>query len=620
MKSILPYILLIALLAACSKDEDPAGPAGALNKPFNLALGGIESTTGYKIAVSPDGTKVLVGIGNDVNPEFHYSKDGGATFSPALSINLRYASEISSNGLVLTSQNRVYQAESGVEVPISGGETVILGDKGKVFVYHFNSATISYKNVGEPAFQPITKPVPANPGSAEAYSAIKVPGKGLAFVVSPINRSDKTISAHILDEATMTWSSHSAPVVWNSINGCNNLGQFERFVFGSNNTLIMKGCTGMALMDLAAGTTKYVAYPAVTNSFPESFRDGLTMMDTKGSLYVAAGVAGEPFFRLYQFKDNKWEALPGNAIGTQALAMDNNNNIFYNSEKSEGTIIRSPVKVNVQSGTKTLLALPRTKEQIFDAIVVDDEVVFISSLKLYRYGIAGGELTKVDLSNISHFNILSDGRWVAGGADEINISTDKGKTWTKTDKLFSPSLTQFQVNLVVTDTRIVNGQVMILGTSTYYYNNQSLGSQQVKHDNLLVSLSGGKQNYQFPPDLSDGVIGPDGTLYGVALFVSEFGTVSDFYEIKTGVAPKRLTVKQGPTPHIIGDDGLQITLRGAFEGGGLEIFTRKSVDEDWTSVSEKLPNTSTVNGIMKLRAGGKGLTFVNGPEVYVAGN
>lgn len=621
MKSKLPYILIIALLAAgCNKDEDPSGAAGAVNKPFNLVVNGLESTTAYKLMVSPDGTKVLVGIDNDVNPAYHYSKDGGTTFTQvgeALNRNLRYASEISNNGIVLTSQNQVFQMEGGAAVTVSGANYVILGDKGKVFIYDHNSSTISHKNVGESTFQPIANPVTVNPGGGVV---VKAPGKGVALVVPGIPRADKTVAVYLLDETTLTWSTHSAPLVWSNINGCNNLNQFERFAFGANNTLIMKGCTGMALMDLAAGTTKYVTYPVITNVVPESFRDGMTLMDKSGALYVNAQVFGEYFSRLYQYKDNKWEAFGDNQVGIATLALDMNGNIFYNSLKGEKAVIKSPVKLNIQSGARILLNLPRTKEQIVDAVAVGDEVMVISNSVLYRYNIAAGELKSVDLPNISHFNILSDGRWVAGGADEIYLSTDKGTSWTKTDKLFSPSLTPLQVGMAVTDTRIVNGQLLILGTSTYYYNNLTLGIRMTKHDNMLISLNGGKQNYQFPVDMYDGKIGPDGVLYGCAAFVSDIINTLDFYEIKTGATPTRLTLKQGPTPHIITDEGMQIALRGAFDGVGLQVYTRNNVSEEWKAVGEKLPNTATTNGVMKLRAGGSGLTFVNGPEVYAAGN
>lgn len=626
MRSKLPYILpilVIALLAGCSKDDDPAGPAGAVSKPFNLAVAGLESTIAYNILVSPDGTKLLAGITNEVNPEFHYSKDGGATFTQVgdgLNRNLRYASEISDNGIVLTSQNQVYQMEGGAQVSISGGETVVLGDKGKVFVYHHNTATLSFKNINESAFQPIEKPIVATPGSAASYYAIRARGKGVVFVSSPINRSDKTISAYLLDEATMTWTSHSAPLIYSNINGCNNLVQFERYLHGANNNLIVKGCTGMALMDLTAGTTKYVTYPTITDVIPESFRDGMTFMDKQGVMYVAARAYTENFSRLYQFKDNKWGALPDNMVGYAVLAVDVNGNLFYNSSKAEGRVVKSPVKVAAQSGVKTLLGLPREKEQVLDAVGVGDEVMLVSNGQLFRYDVASGEVTTTGLTNISHFNILSDGRWIAGGGDFIHISNDDGQTWTKTDKLFSPSLTQFQMGMMVTDTRLVNGQLLILGTSTYTYNNLSLGIAQTKHDNMLVSLTGGKQNYQFPVDMSDGVIAPDGTLYGSAMFVSEFGSINDFYEIKAGESPKRLTIKQGPTPHIITDEGLQITLRGALQGSGVEVSTRSNVEEEWKSVSDVLPNTSAIQGIMKLRAGGEGITFINGPEVYVSAN
>jgi hypothetical protein len=623
MKSLIPYLLIIALLAGCSKDDDPAGPAGALKKPFNLVMSGLGSTIAYKLMVSPDGTKVLAGIANEVNPVYQYSKDGGATFSPVgevLNRNLRYASEISSNGLVLTSQNQVFQMEGGAQVTISGGETVILGDKGKVFVYHHNTATLSQKNSNESTFQPVTKPIEASPGSAASYYAIKVPGKGVAFVVSPINRSDKTVSVHILDETTMIWTSHSAPLTHANINGCNNLSQFERFTFGSNNTLIMKGCSGTALLDLTAGTTKYVAYPALTNAIPESFRDGMTLMDNKGGLYVTTGVYGETFFRIHQFKDNKWELVSDNLEGSSVMAMDNNGTFYYNSGKAEGTVMRSPVKVNTQTNAKTLLGLPRSQELIFDAIALSDEVILVCNGQLFRYDISGSVLTNFGLREITHFNVLSDGRWVAGGADLIHLSTDEGGTWTKTDKLFSPSLTQFQAGMYVSETRIVNGQLLIVGTSTTYYQNLTLGLTQTKHDNMIVDLNGAKQNYQMPTDLDPSVLGPDGTLYGTAEFVSEFGNLIDLYEIKPGVSATRLEIKKGPIPQVITDEGLQMTLGGSKSGSGYDVFTRKSIDGEWESAGDLLPNTATVRAGQKLRAGGDGVTFINGTEVYAAGN
>lgn len=622
MKSILFFLLLIVLLAACNKDEDPAGPAGALNKPFNLVMTGLESTVAHSIVVSGDGNWILAGVNNQTNPDFWYSKNGGTTFSQvsqSMQNRVKGVVAISNQGVIINNQNQVWNLEAGTQVPVSGGEYVILGDNGKVFVYHFNSATLSFKNIGDANFQTITKPVVAQPGSANVYQAVKAPGKGVAFVVSPVTRANKNVDVHVLDEGTMTWSSYSVSVIWNNINNCNNLQMYERFTFGNAKTMIMKGCSGMAVIDVTSGQTRYVPYPVIENVVPESFRDGLTLMDNAGDLYISAGAFGQSSL-VYRFKDDQWKLAFDNRDASTVVALDANGNIFYNSWKSEALVMKSPVKENVQSGDRKILQLPREKEQILDAIVLDDEIILVSALQLFRYDMASSSLTRFSLDNISHFNILSDGRWVAGGSDEIHISNDEGKTWTKTDKLFSPSVTQFQVGMTVTDTRLVNGQLMILGTSTYYYNNLTLGLTQTKHDNMLVSQSGGKQNYQFPSDMSDGVIAPDGTLYGSALFVSEFGSVSDFYIIKPGTTPTRLTIKQGPTPHIITDDGLQITLRGAVEGGGLEINTRGNVDEEWKSASEVLPNSSSFNGVMKLRAGGDGITFINGPEVYVAGN
>jgi hypothetical protein len=620
MKSLIPYFLVIALLAGCSKDDDPAGPAGALSKPFNLVLGGLESTIAYKLMVSPDGTKVLVGIDNDVNPVYHYSKDGGATFSPVaegLSRNLRYASDISSNGLVLTSQNQVFQMEGGTQVPVSGGEFVFLGDKGKVFVFSHNTATLSHKSVGESTFQPVTNPVVIIPGAAVT---VKVPGKGVAIIVSSGTGLEKTIVAHVLDESTLTWSSHSMQLTRNNINGCGALGMFEKYSFGGNNTLIVKGCTGMALMDLTAGTTKYVTYPVITNVIPESVRDGVTLMDNKGVLYLSGSSSPENVSRIYQYKSDRWEIAFDNVDGVWAIAMDNNGVIFHNSAIPEGTVMKSPVKVNTQTGARTLLGLPRTKEQILDAIALNDEVILVSAGQLFRYDITAATLTKIDLKNIYHFNILSDGRWVAGGADEIHISTDEGSTWTKTDKLFSPSLTQFQVGMVVSQTRIVNGQLLIMGTSTYYYQNLTLGIRQTKHDNMVIAFNGGKQNYQFPADLSPSALAPDGTLYGTAEFISDFGSSLDLYEIKPGASPLRLDIKKAPTPQLITDDGLQMTVRNAASGSGFEIFTRKSVEEEWTSAGSTLPAAGASYSGLKLKAGGDGLTFINGTEIYAAGN
>ncbi len=619
MKSLIPYLCIIALLTGCSKDDDPAGPAAALDKPFNLVMTGLESTIAYSLMVSPDGTKVLAGINNEVNPEFHYSKDGGATFSPVTGMNgnLKYATELSSNGLVLTSQNRVYNMEGGTQVSISGGELVVLGDKGKVFVYHHNTATLSQKSITETAFQPITKPVVANPGSAASYYAIKVPGKGVGFVVSPINRSDKTVSVHILDEANMTWTSHNAEITWANINTCNNLMQSEKFVFASSSVMIMKGCSGMALIDIAKGETKYVKYPASPTT-PNSDLDGTIAIDNSGNMFIAAASATEPIRRIFQYKSDKWEVAFNNLESSSLMAMDNNGILYFNSGAGEGTVMKSPVKVNIQSGAKTLLPLPRMKEQVFDAIALENEVILVTSSRLFRYDIASTSLTKFDLNSISHFNILSDGRWVAGGADEIYLSSDEGKTWAKTDKLFSPSLTPFQQGLVVTDTRIVNGQLLILGTSTYTYQNLSIGVTQVKHDNMLVALGGGKLNYQFPADFSDGIIAQDGTLYGSAMFVSDFGNSLDFYEIQPATPPRQLTIKQGPPPHVITDDGLQMTLGNA--GSGFQVVTRKTVDEEWTPVGSPLPNTTSSFSGLKLRAGGGGLTFINISEVYSAGN
>ena len=615
---VILFVALASILAGCGEDE-PAGPGGAAQKPFTLVMAGLEGTIAHSLIVSADGTKVLAGVNNSTNPQLYYSKDGGTTFAAVTDVaqnRIKYPMSISNLGLVQTTDKKLFNID-GTEVTSPGGDIIMAGDNGKVFTYHHNEVILKYRNSGETIMQTVTLPVDAKPNYPFNYTAVKAKGKGVVFIASPVARADKSIGAYVLDESTMTWASYSIPVTWSKINNCNNLSMFERFSYGMNNTIIMKGCSGTAILNLAAGTASYLTYPEIANVIPETIRDGNVEVDVKGNIYISAG-ASYAGINVYVYKNNKWSNLDDYLPNVAALAIDATGNIYYNSRKGEGTIVKTPVKLDVQAGTRKILSLPREKPQINEALVIGNEVIVVTELQMFRYDITANSLKRFDLKgDITDFNVLSDGRWTAGGPDVLYISSDQGATWTETPKVFS-SKDPKGAAMSVIHTRIVNGQTLVMGVATSTYYNLSLGVEQTKRSNMIVALDGAAPNYQFPNDFSCSAIGPDGTLYGFAEFVTEFGSTRDQYEIKPNTAPHMLTLKQAPAPIYVADDGLQMTINNA--DVGYKIHTRKSVEETWTPVGEQLPGEVTNYTALKIRGSGNSITYIAFNAVYRAGD
>ena len=614
-------IILSFLIIISCKEDDPSGAEGALGKQFNLALGQVTSSLATSILVSADGTKIFVSTSPTGGP-YYYSADGGKTFTQKENIYLRYATYIDNQGNILTSDK--YLFVNSAATTVTSFDELILGDNGKIFSYNQNSGTIKYKNISSGDFTAVTMPITPTPGSGgSTYYCKKAPGKGLLFI-DVSGSGTRTVKAFLLDEVTMMWSTHTLTFDTNSINNCTTLNRFERFAYLGSNIVTVKGCTGTAMLDLATSNTTYLNYPNIENAIDTDLRDGQIFLDNKKQVYIVVGTYADLNKKfVYRYNGTTWSQLDGYVALSQlpVFTADQAGNIYYNASDGAGESIQGAVKINVTTNEKTPLALPLVKLNITDAAAISSNTLLVVvEGRLYEHDITGNTITKMSLSDINHINVLSDGRLLAGGPDKVYLSSDDGKSWTETKKVFS-SVDATKAGFAVTRSRIVNGKIMLTGVYSYTYNNLSLGITQNKYDNVVVEFDGSgttKLSYQFPSDFLPSAIGPDATIYGVALFVSEFGTISDVYELKQNVTPERLKMPKG-SPQIVTDDGLQMSVLNAKTGGGYEVVTRGSSGEDWASTNTPLPAGSG-SGTLVLRQSGDRLVFIHDTEVYVSGN
>lgn len=615
--SLILTVITLAFLISC-KDDEPSGPAGALGKSFNLAIDKVTSSLAYSLLVSPDGTKILASMVYN-NTELYYSTDGGTTFTrTAEGMFLHNFLDIDNQGNILTDDDRVFNNGTFVN-SVSTFDKLILGSNGKLFSYNANSGAIKYSEAGTiTAFTDLTLPATSTPGAA--YYVMRAAGKGLLY----LEVKSGTVKAFILDESTMQWNDAvTFTYDYQTLNACGTLSRYERFAYSGSNIITVKGCTGLALLDLTNSNTTYINFPDVEEIVDTDIRDGQLFIDSKKQVYFTArSYADISNMVVHKYDGSSWTSIDGfipmeNSVSN--LATDQAGHIYYNTSNGAGESVKGTVKVDVDNNTKTGLALPTTSLVITDAAGTgNDHLMIVVGSELYDYDISQHKATHMGLTAISHINVLSDGRFVAGGNDHVYISTDDGKNWTETKNLFS-SVDATKGNASVTRSRIINGKIVMTGVYQYYYDNLSLGVRQTRYDDIAIEFSNASAMlpYQFPADFLPSAIGPDGIVYGIALFVNEFGTTTDRYELKPGTAPERLETK-GISPQIVTDEGLQLAISPKQSGGAFEIVSRSSSTGEWASTNTTLPGTFTGENL--LRQSGDKLVYVHQTEVYLSGN
>jgi hypothetical protein len=397
---------------------------------------------------------------------------------------------------------------------------------------------------------------------------------------------------------------------------------FTKFTYAGNNIITVKGCSGVAVVDLSTSDKTEITFPDIEHLIYTDIRDGQIFVDDKKQVYFAAGTYEDLSRKfVYKYNGTGWSVLEGYyPVGTMSVfAADQAGNIYYNASDGAGESIRGAVKIKVTSHERKALSLPLNQLLITDAAAISNNtLLLIVEGDLYEHDITAGTTVKTSLSGVNHINILSDGRLLAGGADVVYLSSDEGKSWAGTTKVFS-SVDATKDAAAVSRSRIVNGKIILDGVYAYFYDNLTLGLRQSKYDNVAVEFDGGKSTklpYTFPGDFQPQAIGTDGVIYGFAVLQFDFQSVTDVYELKPNVASDRLP--EGTSPQVIADSGLQMSVRGA-QNGGLEVMTRNSSSEEWKSTNTPLPALSS-GGSVDLRLSGDRLLVIHGTELYISGN
>lgn len=605
----------ILIFSACEDDSDNGGPAG-LGKPFNIVVDGLNNSIVSVAYVSADGSKMFV---RAVADDYYYrSSNGGETFTLVENAFATKTVAIDNQGNLLTYDNKIFIGSSGFQNVTAPGE-IILGDNGKMFSYHLNTGKVFAKNVTDASFTEVPMPITPTPGSGgSTYHAVKAIGKGLLFIDAS-GAATRTIKTFLLDEASMTWSERAFTVERSAINNCNGLSQNERYKYVGNNTIALKGCSGFALLNVSTGAVTTLGFPPIEGMATM----GEPFMDNQNNLYVYGGnYSTPPVYSVYKYSGSSWAVsndirLPS---GTDNLpfAADASNNLYFNGQAPGPTTLSGFVKYNAQANSMTELGAPAYDVTITDATAVSESrVLLVAENKLIDF--TSGGLEVVDIGEVSHVNILSDGRWVAGGRDRIQISDDEGETWTETKNIFS-SIDTDGVSLKVFRTRLVDGKVLVSGLFHWQYYNQALGVYQDKYENMFVEFDGNSSSdsdTNIPNDLLPTCIGPDGTVYGKGQFVSDFGSTTDHYEIKPGETPELLT-SIGFSPMIITDDNLQMAIGVAADQSGFEVIVRNNTTDEWRSANTPLPGGLTGSyEALKIIQSGNRMVFVKSGEVYV---
>ena len=617
---IMIVICLFSGVSSCDNEEDPHGPESALGESFTQIVDGLTNSFARSVIISADGSKILA-VPHGSNA-FVYSSDGGATFSALDNAYLNNIEAVDNQGTFYVPGYGLYRNNTFLTLSAPG--QVILGDNGKVFSYDANWGKLYQKNVTDTDFNEVTLPIAVTPGSGGyTYYAIKAMGKGILFIAVTGYQS-KTLKTFLLDEGTLQWSEREFTFEYSSISSCAGPATNETYSFAGRNILIAKGCSGLALFDLSNGNKTFVNFPEI-----EGMKNiGDAAIDNKGQLHLIAGAysAYAPL-DVYVYDGSSWtkntDIVMAGTGGNLILKADADCNLYYNSGSGAGESLAGLVKFNAQTGIKTGMNVPTTNVTITDAALVDsDELLLIAERKLLRYDISSHEFSMPGITDVSHVNVLSDGRWVVGGVDRVLVSHDHGATWTETKNIFS-SVNPARGSASVIKSRMINGQLLLLGTFAYKYDNLSLGITQDKYDNIAVHFDGTISSataHQYPSDFITTGVGPDETIYGYAYFVTETGSTPDYYEVKQNIAPVHLNT-QGEiefSPQIITDDNIQMSIKPASSGTAYEVVIRKSSNEEWQSSSTELPGGLVAATVTKIIQSNARIIWIYGTDVYLS--
>lgn len=615
--SVLTLSVISLFFSSCSKDDELSGGSVTAGRSFSLAVPSVSRTLATALHVSENGNHVYIKTEGSISNSFFRSSDGGKTFTEMNSFPSNYhIISVDNNGSFITTSNQIFKSDGTQIFPNLSGYNFILGDNGRIFAYS-QSLHIQSKDPDEDNFDPIT--VPALTGQYQHF--IKAPGKGMALVdrFGPL-AGDVAVTVHVLNEQTLAWTDYDLAINSNTINGCNNLNRFMGYQMMYNNILIVKGCSGFAVCDLDNESIRYVDFPDVNTAIYTDLRDNPMHMDDEGNIYLSYATYGASAIQqIYQYDGTGWKPLadyiPYSGAGSVFQAQ--HNTVFYNSSITSGASIKGLVKWDVSSGKKTPIDLPQVSVNIQDAVALNNnELLVVADNELYHYVKGTAQLSRYDdLTKISHVNVLSDGRWIAGGTDKAYLSSDNGKTWALHEQIFSKSGGN---SMSVNESRIVNGKLLVVGTYAYKYNNLSTGMEVDKFDNIAVEFNGSSwtnAQYQFPSDCRIACISPEGTIYGNVIWMNSFNYQfeSQQYHIMPGISPQSTNES---IPEVITEKSEQIVIRTTKEGNSYEVYTRPGETGEWKSTGSKF-TPPVPYGDIRLSMGTSGiLTLLFHSEVY----
>ena len=616
MKRLLSLLIFTAAFVStsCDDENEPIGPVPS-GGSFSLAVPEVGRSLAKSVAVSENGEHIYMQAYGSVSNSMYYSSDAGDTFEEinSFSTNERIVN-VDNDGTVLTSSGMLFAADgSNMSVSLPGYE-FILGDNGKEFAYSANGmGDLKYRNTNENEFHAITPPV----YSGSNIKVVKAPGQGIA-VVEYLHAGNPEVKVHVISEATLDITGRTLTIDNDLINQCG-LNRFYGFNFQYNNVLIVKGCTGLAICDLSDNTIEYRTYPDDIDAVYTDLRDYPVQMDDEGNIYmIYASYINSQLQNVFRFEGNDLEPLDDYfqdaSIG--GVFVVNHHTAYYNSTTVDGTVIASMTKVDLSSGTKTQLRAIAEPLNISEAVAADDNtVLLVVNADLYRYSVSAGNLHRYDdLQHISHVNILSDGRWLAGSTGKLYLSGNEGSSWTAEENIFASSGDSYPVN----ETRLIGGKLLVIGTNIIPYYNQTTGMTVNNYSSYVVESTGPGSwraaNYQLN-SIQPVCIGHDGTIYGNIEFTDPFTYQPTMipYVIREGAAAAEFP--KG-VPALVANDGSQVRLFGA-NPNELEIQVRAGEDGEWKGSGSKFAPGGNLFGTYRLQMGNGIFTLVYHSEVYV---
>lgn len=617
MKSLYPIVLSIfcsVLFVGCDNEDDEVGPIKS-GGTFAIAVPEIGRSLAQGMQVSENNQHIYLHAVGSVSNDLFYSSDGGETFSKsAINVNGNYIIDIDNNGAILTSGGAVILADGTNMSSSISGYDYILGDNGKIF---------AYSQYGEFKYRTTTEfdlhDVSGISVTAGNFKVVKAPGKGFA-VIQATSGNTPMITANVIDEQSLDIAAFTVTIDRNQINGCNSLNAFMGYNFQRNNILVVKGCTGFAMCDLTSGTVEYVSYPDVESAVYTDLRDYPLQMDAEGNFYIMYSTYAQSTMpKVYRYDGSDFSEL------TDFISLSNGgnpfivrgNNLYFNSKTIQGTSLAGMTRWDISNESREQLTAVIEPMPISDAVAIDvNNLLLVADNDLFKYNAATSELSRFsNLSNVTHVNILSDGKWIAGGMNKLYSSTNKGSSWELSDDLFASTGNGYAVN----GTRMVNGEILIVGTNQSTYYNQSTGMWVDQYANAAVTgngMSWSEANYAFPGDFQLSTITPEGIIYGGVQFIDPFTYQPSI--IPKIVRPGVLSAEDATQgiPMLVTDAGEQIRLFAptSYE---LEVQTRAGDNGEWQGTGSKFVSDGLVYGNYQITLANNILTLVYHSEVYV---